>query len=126
MIAYNNYKKTTRKGKCVKVHRLIVEKILGKSISSKIEIHHLDFDRSNNSNANLIVCPNKSYHQLLHRRQEVLMAGFDPWKFHKCTDCKKFLENENFSNNKTRASGLNNLCKHCDSIRQKKRYARID
>lgn len=127
MKAHNEYKKTTTKDrKCVKVHRVIVEKILGRELPTTVEVHHLDGDRGNNKHSNLVVCQDRSYHQLLHRRQEVIEAGFSPWTHHKCTDCLNFKEFSLFSKNKTRASGLNNLCKDCDSKRQKARYARID
>ena len=128
MIVKGTYKQTMRRkqhgAKVLKVHRLIVEDLLGKQLPREVEIHHIDGNKSNNVNNNLVVCPSRSYHQLLHRRQEAFDAGYNPDTYHKCTDCKDFLAIEGFSKNKTRASGYNNLCKGCDSLRQKERYRR--
>lgn len=123
MKGYNQYKRTTtkdRKGKAV--HRIIAEKATGCVLPLSVEVHHLDGDKANNDNTNLVVCQDRKYHQLLHRRQEILEGGFDPWTHHKCTDCSSFLPIEQFSKNRTRASGYNNCCKACESIRQKQRY----
>ena len=54
----------------------------------------------------------------------VAEAGYDPSTFHKCNDCKEFKSFGTFSKNRTRASGYNNICKSCDSTRQKERYSR--
>lgn len=125
MKAYGKYKKTTTKNrKCVKVHRILIEKLLNIVLPKTVDIHHIDGNRSNNSNNNLVVCQNRSYHKLLHQRQEVLDAGFNPTTHHKCTDCNSYKKFSEFSLNKTRTSGYNNLCKLCDNIRHKERYKR--
>ena len=125
MKATGKYKKTTTKDrKCVKVHRLLIEKLLGIILPRTVDIHHIDGNKGNNSNNNLVVCSNRSYHKLLHKRQEVLDAGFSPKTHHKCTDCNSFKIMSEFSLNKTRTSGYNNLCKICDNIRHKERYSR--
>lgn len=36
-----------------------------------------------------------------------------------CSSCKQDLENTNFSRNKHQVSGLNTVCRNCDSIRHK-------
>ena len=110
--------------KSLKVHRLIVEDILGKPLPKKAEVHHVDYNRANNSNNNLVVCPNRIYHCLLHSRQEVQNAGYNPNTHHKCTDCNDYYPFAMFSKNKTRTSGYNNLCKKCDNARNKERYHR--
>jgi hypothetical protein len=53
-------------------HRVIVERALGKPLPSTAVVHHVDGNKANNANANLVVCPSESYHRLLHRRQEAL------------------------------------------------------
>lgn len=125
MKAFNEYKKTTTKDrKCVKVHRQIVENILGISLPSAVEIHHIDYNKANNKKSNLVVCQDRKYHQLLHRRTDTLLAGYNPDTHHKCNDCGDYKENTNFSFNKTRASGLSNICKECQNLRSKERYWR--
>jgi hypothetical protein len=125
MRAFGKYKSTTTKDrKNIRLHRILVENILGIKLSSEVEIHHVDGNRANNDPSNLVVCPNRSYHQLLHRRQATIDAGFNPDTHHVCTDCKTYKMFSEFSLNKTRASGYNNLCKGCDNKRNKERYKR--
>ena len=53
----------------VREHVLIVERALGKVLAPKHPVHHFDGDKHNNSNKNLVVCEDQSYHMLLERRQ---------------------------------------------------------
>ena len=69
-------------------HVLVAEKVLGKQLPPKAEIHHVDENRSNNSNNNLVICENKAYHFFLHRRKRAYDAcGHVDWV--KCWICKK-------------------------------------
>lgn len=129
MHALGKYKSTMRTKvhgrKTLKLHRLIVEGLTGIRLNSDYEVHHVDGNRANNTPSNLVLCPNKTYHQLLHRRQEVQDAGYNPNTHHKCTDCEKFKLFSEFSLNKTRASGYSNVCKTCMHTRQRKIYLNL-
>ena len=71
------------------MHALIVERILGRALPKGVEIHHVDGNGRNNEKSNLVVCPNHSYHSLLHMRSEALGACGDAnWR--KCRFCKKW------------------------------------
>ncbi len=59
-------------------HMLVVERALGKPLPLTAEVHHIDGDHANNTNSNLVVCENGSYHMLLHQRQRALAACGDP------------------------------------------------
>ena len=68
------------------MHVLIAEKALGKQLTLKAIVHHVDGNPTNNENKNLVICPNAAYHFLLHRRQEAMKACGDP-NMLKCSFC---------------------------------------
>lgn len=69
-------------------HVLIAEKALGRCLPKGAQVHHVDQDRSNDANANLVICQDAGYHRLLHQRQAAYAAsGYASWR--KCHICKK-------------------------------------
>ena len=121
--AFGVYKGTTSKDrKPKKWHRVYIENLIGIILPKESEIHHVDYNRANNDPSNLVVCPDRSYHKLLHKRQEVLEAGYNPDKYQKCTDCLDFLPLHEFHKNRARISGYSNICKLCSNGRNKTRY----
>jgi hypothetical protein len=70
-------------------HILVAEKALGYYLPDGAEVHHWNLNRSNNANSNLLVCPSKAYHLLIHRRMEARAACGNP-NFRKCYICKKW------------------------------------
>jgi hypothetical protein len=76
-------------GRSVLRHVLVAEKALGKPLPKGAQVHHVDYDRSNDSNENLVICQNVSYHKLLHRRTDALNAcGNANWL--RCSKCGKY------------------------------------
>ena len=51
-------------------HILVAESVLGKTLPIKAEVHHINGIRDDNRKENLIICENKAYHLMLHRRQK--------------------------------------------------------
>lgn len=76
------------------VHVLIAEKVLGKPLPIGADVHHADGNRANNANSNLVICPNRKYHMLLHMRMRAVAAGV-PAHFRMCEICRKFDEPSN-------------------------------
>ena len=46
-------------------HCLIAERVLGRRLARSEEVHHIDGNRANNANANLMILP-RNYHHWLH------------------------------------------------------------
>lgn len=81
-------------------HVKVAEKAMRKPLPSGSEVHHFNGIRADNTPSNLVVCPNRGYHMLLHMRQKALAACGDANK-RKCTYCKQWDEVRNL---KVRAS----------------------
>lgn len=64
----------------------IVEKALGRPLRDEV-VHHVDLDRTNDRNGNLVVCPDQAYHMLLHRRTNARRACGNANAF-PCQFCK--------------------------------------
>jgi len=68
-------------------HVLMAEKAIGKTLFKGVEVHHVDLNRSNDDHINLVICQNRAYHQLLHKRTKALReCGNAHWI--KCQICK--------------------------------------
>lgn len=52
-------------------HRRKVEAVLGRKLKSNECVHHIDGDKTNNENSNLLVCT-LQYHQWLHAKMSLL------------------------------------------------------
>jgi hypothetical protein len=48
-------------------HRLTVERFIGRHVVKGEVIHHIDFDKQNNTIENLALLPNQAVHELVHR-----------------------------------------------------------
>lgn len=66
------YKQAKLNGKNISLHRKVATLALGHDLPPGAIVHHLDGNRHNNSNTNLVICPNEEYHDLLHKRTEAL------------------------------------------------------
>lgn len=67
----------------------VVETTLGKRLPIGAVVHHADGNCANDAKGNLVVCPSKAYHNLIHAR----MAAFDACgnaNWMPCGICKKY------------------------------------
>lgn len=49
-------------------HQRVAERALGKPLPAGAEIHHVNGDPKDNRPANLVICQDAAYHDLLHAR----------------------------------------------------------
>lgn len=70
-------------------HVAVAERALGKKLPKGAVVHHVDEDRSNNANNNLVICQDNAYHRIIHRRLRAFKAtGHADWR--RCHLCKKY------------------------------------
>ena len=81
-------------------HRLVAEAVLGKPLPPGAEVHHINGDKQDNRPENLVVCPDKAYHKLLHVRADAMDACGNP-NYRKCPFCKQYGDPAAMKHNKS-------------------------
>lgn len=88
-IGKNGYVDIRIEGRRIYGHVLKAEEAMGKSLPEGSIVHHVNKNRSDNKNENLVVCPDQAYHLLLHVRQEALDECGNA-DFKKCKFCRNY------------------------------------
>jgi hypothetical protein len=70
-------------------HELVAEQVLGHPLPPDACIHHVNGIKTDNANANLVICQDDSYHFELHRKMAVRRAGGNPWTDRLCCLCRR-------------------------------------
>ena len=88
-VHHTGYPATTIGGTWRYTHVLIAEKSLGRKLTKPLCVHHINGNKLDNHPNNLVICPDDSYHQLLHMRTRALEACGNPaWRI--CARCKQY------------------------------------
>lgn len=105
-------------------HVRVVEKSMGKALPDGVEIHHVNEIKSDNRPENLVVCPDRVYHQLLHARQRALDAcGNANWR--KCSCCGEYDDTSKMTGRASRGVSINTFYhKECAAKRVREGKAR--
>jgi hypothetical protein len=97
----HGYRRLVVNGVKKREHVLLAELALGHPLPPGAEVHHIDENKSNNEPSNLVVCPDRAYHRLLHLRADAFAAcGHYHWR--KCSICKQWDSPENLKQAKAR------------------------
>ena len=91
----------------------LVESVLGHALPPSAIVHHVDHNRENNRNDNLVVIQNQAEHFGLHRRLRILRAGGNPWTQRICCTCKTIKDIDEFGSNRSRRDGISIFCLIC-------------
>lgn len=116
------YHRTIVNGRCRPLHVAIVEKLLGRELPRGVEVHHVDGNKRNNATSNLVVCPTRGYHRLLHYRQRIVDAGGNPNTQRICFKCQQL----KFAPEMVGSSLKNLECRLCHTARSKKRQVKSE
>jgi hypothetical protein len=91
-----NGKVTLINGKREKEYINVAEKALGKPLPKGSIVHHWDKDKLNSNPENLLICPDQTYHLLIHQRMRAYDAcGHADWLI--CRYCGKYDDPKNLS-----------------------------
>jgi hypothetical protein len=112
-IAAFGHPRTHKNNTAVPEHVLIAERALGRFLAVAAPVHHVNEDKSDNRNCNLVICQDNAYHRLLHRRARVVAAGGNPNTERICCKCKQVLPNREFNANVNGPDGLQTKCRAC-------------
>ncbi len=65
-VRINGNRRKNGHGWYLKEHRVVAEKMIGRPLKKDECVHHIDGDKQNNSETNLIVTNNYQHHKLIH------------------------------------------------------------
>lgn len=95
-------------------HLMVTSAALGKPLPTGAIVHHHNENRQDNSNGNLVICPGRGYHMLLHARMRAYRTCGNAL-YRPCFICKKYDDPVNLPQKRHAA---------CWRQRHKERYAK--
>lgn len=103
-------------------HILIAEAALGRPIVLPVQVHHLNGKKDDNTNTNLVICSDASYHRLLDIRTRAYFATGNPTAKH-CKYCHGYDNQSDFVVYKDTIA--HRSCKNSPSLRLSRRKKNI-
>ncbi len=102
-----------RYGKDKYVHRLLAEVYAKRKLKRSEIVHHVNHNKLDNSENNLLICKNQKEHMLIHAQDAIRNAGGDPNTHALCGMCRQCKLLINFNKDKSHWNGYDNDCKEC-------------
>lgn len=116
----SGYRHITRiSGRQELLHRVRAERALGRPLPADAIVHHAD--GSTADDAPLVICEDRKYHRLLHRRMRVKGAGGDPNTDKICSKCRAVKATTEFYRAASTFDGLSHICAACAIAYQRER-----
>ena len=107
VFAYSpNHPNVNNKGYMLE-HRLVMEKKLGRYLTTKEQIHHKNHIRDDNRIRNLLLCPDNKTHLRLHYKYKLVNSKWLKY----CKICKHWKYLDKFYGN---GKYVSSLCKKCN------------
>ncbi len=100
-------------------HVMVAEKALGRPLPAEHPVHHVNEDKQDNRNCNLVICESATYHGLLHARMRIVKAGGDPDKHKLCGSCHALKDKGAFGAVSNTWDGRATRCKACAASHQR-------
>lgn len=123
-LSATDYRKRQTERGPVREHVVVAERAIGKRLPRGAEVHHVDENRRNNRNANLVICQDHAYHHFLHVRARIVRAGGNPNTDKVCSLCQRPLPYGAFHRQAGGTLGLSMRCRQCALAYQRERYSR--
>ena len=118
----NGYHREMDNGKEKFSHVIIIEKILGRKFPIGSVTHHVDGNKLNNINSNLVLCDSIKYHFLLHSRTRALKScGHANWP--KCVRCLQYDDPKNMYIHPTKTYAYHRKCQNIYQLNRRKNNA---
>jgi HNH endonuclease len=112
---YLCFKKDSKK---IMLHRHVMEQYLGRPLTEKEVVHHIDGDRFNNEISNLQLCSSQAEHYRLHHPRNVTETHAE------CLTCKQMKPHDQFIKDPRKEGRVRAKCKSCSSVYEKTRPPR--
>jgi len=116
-LPHKDYRYQRIDGVVIAEHRVRAAKALGRPLPKGVEVHHVDGTRGPESQ--LVICPNRAYHLLLHARMRIQKAGGNPNSDSICVMCKRLKPRSEFSPHSKKVFGVAENCRACMNAYQR-------